>query len=83
MPLNDDKEMRRTVLDRCQTAVLTGCPRTSVIELLTPSSRFTESRTIESLMHRLSRLFPTVVSRILYIWLEGVDLIKANHKDLF
>ena len=85
MPLHSDEEMKRAVLDRCQTAFhpcgTNRCPRQLARVWLTPSSRFTVSRTSASIIPVVPDCY--IQNSVYMVGEKGADLIKADHNDLF
>nr|BAF98891.1 formate oxidase 1 [Schwanniomyces vanrijiae] len=89
MPLDDDKEMRRAVLDRCQTAFHPcGTNRLSKnIEqgVVDPALKVHGVKNLRVIDASIIPVIPDcrIQNSVYMIGEKGADLIKAAHKDLY
>lgn len=89
MPLDDDKEMRRAVLDRCQTAFHPcGTARLSKnIDqgVVDPALKVHGVKNLRVIDASIIPVIPDcrIQNSVYMIGEKGADLIKADHKDLY
>ncbi|PTB67818.1 GMC oxidoreductase, partial [Trichoderma citrinoviride] len=89
MPLDDDAEMRRAVLDRCQTAFHPcGTARLSkTIEqgVVDPALKVHGVKNLRVIDASIMPVIPDcrIQNSVYMVGEKGADLIKAEHKDLY
>jgi choline dehydrogenase-like flavoprotein len=89
MPLDDNKEMRRVVLDRCQTSFHPcGTARLSLNinqGVVDPKLKVHGIKNLRVIDASIMPVIPDcrIQNSVYMIGEKGADLIKADHKDLY